>query len=636
MIARLAYAVLFVAALPLLLVLWARRLDQLLGLPAWGAPVPGVATALAGVSLMLVAARDLWVWGGGLPMSPFPPRRLVFRGAYRVLADPLYVGAVLVALGASLAARSPGGLWIVTPTLALAIAAWVMGYEREATRAHYGMTAKPLLRLPPAESNPPTPADRVSIYLLVLLPWLLAYQAVEYLGTPPDARSVYFDWERQLPVIPWTEAVYALTYPLVVAAPLVARQRWALRRLALGGLWATVVIVPSYLVLPLVAEAKPVTGAGFWQDLMRWERLNDEPVTAFPAFHVIWTWLAARVYAARWPRVGWLWWGIVAAVAASCVTTGMHAAADVGAAVVACLLIARGADLWRLICRVAEAVANSWHEVGVGPVRFLSHGVFAALGAVGGLVVAASLAGPAGFAWLVAMWAAAVAGAGLWAQWIEGSPQLLRPYGYFGSVAGALAVLPVAAVAGADLWVILGAFGVGATVTQALGRLRCLVQGCCHGREAPAWFGIRYTHPRSRVLRLANLGGVPLHPTPVYSIIWTLFVGTLMWRLWVLEAPLAVVVGTYFLLIGAGRFVEEHYRGEPQTAVVGGLRLYQWLAIGFVVGGAALTTLSTSPAPAPAGFDAGIVPALLAVGLATYVAYGVDLPGSRLRFSRLV
>ena len=31
---------------------------------------------------------------------------------------------------------------------------------------------------------------------------------------------------------------------------------------------------------------------------------------------------------------------------------------------------------------------------------------------------------------------------------------------------------------------------------------------------------------------------------------------------------------------GMARFVEESYRAEPQTLIVGGLRLYQWLAIG--------------------------------------------------------
>ena len=121
---------------------------------------------------------------------------------------------------------------------------------------------------------------------------------------------------------------------------------------------------------------------------------------------------------------------------------------------------------------------------------------------------------------------------------------------------------------------------------QAIGRLRCLVQGCCHGREAAPKVGIRYTHPRSRVTRLSPLGGVPVHPTPVYSMLANLVIGPILVRLWMLRAPLAFVVGMYFLLSGLARFVEEHYRGEPQTPSYGGLRVYQWLAIAWGVAGA--------------------------------------------------
>ena len=114
-----------------------------------------------------------------------------------------------------------------------------------------------------------------------------------------------------------------------------------------------------------------------------------------------------------------------------------------------------------------------------------------------------------------------------------------------------------------------------------------------------------------------------------------LVAGAVMARLWAVGAPLQLIAGLYFILTGAGRFVEEHYRGEPQTAIVGGLRLYQWLAILFVLCGAMLTTLGATPAPPAAGVSAKLIPALVGVALATFVAYGVDLPRSNRRFSRL-
>ena len=212
----------------------------------------------------------------------------------------------------------------------------------------------------------------------------------------------------------------------------------------------------------------------------------------------------------------------------------------------------------------------------------------------------------------------------------------MRPYGYFGSVIAVVAVAPVAWAFGADPWLLLAAMAVAGCVTQPFGRLRCLIQGCCHGRPVNAAWGIRYRHPRSRVLRLSALGSVPLHPTPLYSILSTLVVGLVLLRFWTLALPLPFIAGSYLVLVGLARFVEEHYRGEPQTAWAAGLRLYQWLAIAFLVAGAALTAVGGAPAPPPQPVPASAWPVLAALGLITYVAYGVDFPRSNRRFSRLV
>ena len=61
----------------------------------------------------------------------------------------------------------------------------------------------------------------------------------------------------------------------------------------------------------------------------------------------------------------------------------------------------------------------------------------------------------------------------------------------------------------------------------------------------------------------------------------------------------------------------------------------QWLAMAFVAGGAVLTTLGATPAPAAAPFSPGSVAIAVAVGAICYVAYGVDLPQSGRRLSRL-
>jgi hypothetical protein len=531
--------------------------------------------------------------------------------------------------------RSASGLWIVSPVLALSAIAFVVGFERDFTRRRLGTPPAPLLRLPGDTDAPPSAFERAAVYVQVFLPWLLLYEAIERLGVPPDARSTYFEWDRSLPVIPWTEAFYAATYPFVLLAPLVAARSRDLRRFALAGLSATAIVIPLYLLLPLVAEAKPVPGEGIWQALMALERLHDQPVTAFPSFHVVWACLAAIVYASRWPRLRGFWWLFAAGQAASCVTTGMHAAADVVAGLAICAFVVRRETIWRRVCDAAERVANSWRETAIGPVRLMSHGLYAGAGAGVGLIVAGTLAGGENAIALAALTLVAVLGAALWAQLVEGSPQLLRPYGYFGSVAMVSGVAIAGRLAGLDTWLLFVSFGTGSCFTYAFGRMRCLVQGCCHGRESSLFLGIRHRHPMSRVVRLSALGGVPLHPTALYSALWMILVGLVLIRLWVLAAPLQFIAGTYFVLVGLGRFVEEHFRGEPQTTVIAGLRLYQWLAVAFVIAGAVLTTLGPAAAPAVPPFDLGLVPMAALVGIICYGAYGVDFPASSRRFSRL-
>lgn len=183
---------------------------------------------------------------------------------------------------------------------------------------------------------------------------------------------------------------------------------------------------------------------------------------------------------------------------------------------------------------------------------------------------------------------------------------------------------------------LLAAVAVAAPWVQAVGRARCLVQGRCHGREAEETVGIRYWKKRSRVCDLAGLEGVPLHPTPLYSMLANVVIGVFLLRLWSLGAALGIVAGAYLMLAGVARFVEESYRGEPQTPVLWGLRIYQWLAVVSFVLGAVLTTVPSGAAPGVVlWLDVKIFYVAALFGLAAGAAMGVDFPRSTRRFTRL-
>jgi hypothetical protein len=612
-----------------LLVLWARGASGVVDLPAVHAPVAGALAAAGGLFLVLSAMLDLWRRGGGLPMNAYPPPRLVTTGAYAVVGHPIYVGFTLTVAGVAVATGSAAGLWLVAPSVALGAAALVLGHERPDLLRRFGALPRPWLSVPPPGAAAPSWPERTGALLLVLGPWLLLYECCVALGPAPDAVSSVLPLERGWPVVEWAELVYASTYPVVVVAFLAAPSRDALRTLSLRVLASMAVVFPLFLLVPLVAPPRPFTPSGRLGALVLQERAWDTPACSFPSYHVVLAFLAADALAAR-SRLfrPWAW-----VVALSCLLVGAHSVVDVlgGLAVVA--LLRRGREAWELLRRGAERVANSWRDWRVGPLRVIVHGVYPGLGSGLGVVVIAAALGPGGAALAFAIWLLGLLGAGAWAQAIEGRG-LSRPFGYYGGLLGCVAGVLCAPALGFGRMEALAATALAAPLVQALGRLRCLVQGCCHGGPAPAWLGIRHVTPLSRVVK-AGLGGVPVHPTALYSILWNGLVGAVLVRLFALGAPSNLVAGLYFLLGGLGRFVEEAYRGEPQTPILAGMRLYQWMAVGSVVAGAVLTAIGPYPAvhlalPGPGALAVGLVAFLV-----TAAAMGVDLPGSSRRLSRL-
>ena len=590
--------------------------------------------AAFGVLVMAAGMLSLWRDGGGLPMNAFPPPRFVQNGIYGLVPHPIYGGFVIACAGVATYSGSASGQWLITPSVALACTALVMGYELPDLRKRFG-APKSSTWLPRDQAGAPSLLERIRVYLVVLFPWLALFELIGTLGTTQNAFTTYLPVERYFPVIEPAEIFYFSTYAVIVLAPFLAGSGHALRRFAERGLIAMAIVLPLYLLLPFYVPPRPFHASTFISHLLLWERTPRSGFGAFPSFHVVWAFIAASALGetAKWRKLGWWTWAVLVAI--SCVLTGMHSIVDVLAGVAAFALIARIRDIWLAILRVAERVANSWKEWRIGPVRIINHGGFAAAAALVGAWIVDALLGPGRILITAGIVLCSIVGAALWAQWVEGSPALLRPMGFYGGMLGAFVGAATALLLKADFWVVCAAVCVAAPWIQALGRLRCLVQGCCHGHATDAVPGIRYTHPRSRVCRLAHLAGVPVHATPVYSILWNLAAAAAMLRLLSLHASATLICGVYLLLSSAGRFVEEAYRGEPQTLVTGGLRLYQWIAIVTAVAGAAITcvpdaaTLQISPLR--------LSSIVLAMGCAavTWFVTGVDFPESSRRFARL-
>ena len=630
------YGAVFCIGVPALLAWWSRQLEaKSTALPHLQSIPAGLAVGLAGAALLLRGMWDLLRTGGGLPMNAFPPPRLVDSGAYRWIAHPIYVGFGAIVAGVALATGSAAGLWIVTPVTWLGLVALVIGYERIDLARRFGRCrGVAWLAWPADEVTAPRWRERTAAAVLAFGPWLLGYAFCVPLTGGRNDLDTTLPFERGWLVAEWTAVFYLGAYAWTAAAPFVAREQRALRWFVRTSVAGSVLIVWCFLTLPFMAQPRLLDPATLAGRLLTLDRTLDSAGCAFPSFHVFWAFAAASVWASRIGRVPSL--VVATLIAGSCLSTGVHSLLDVIAGWLAFVAARRCDVIWEALRDGAERAANSWRDWRAGPFRIINHGVYVAAAATLGVWLAGMLLGPTHAAAVVVVALCALVGAGAWGQWLEASSQLSRPFGYFGGLFGGCLGVVAAEVAWGSGWLVAGAFAIAAPVIQSFGRLRCLVQGCCHGSVTELdWLGIRYTQPLSRVCRLARLGGMSLHPTPLYSILANVVLFGLLARLWREGADMALVVGGYFVLSMLARFVEEGYRGEPQTVRFGGLPIYQWLAIACVLTGIGLTTLPAPPPPAWDGISFAPLAYAVPIGLLVWFAMGVDFPESHRRMSRL-
>ena len=292
--------------------------------------------------------------------------------------------------------------------------------------------------------------------------------------------------------------------------------------------------------------------------------------------------------------------------------------------------------LWSGVLRSTERLANSWSARRVGSARLINHAVFAGLAGGVGAFIVVLVAGAEQVLTVCILMLAGVIGAAIVGQLLVGSTGgLSRPFGYFGGLLGIAIAGAALSAFNPSMPLVLAAFCFAGPWTQAIGRLRCIVQGCCHGAPCADDPGIVVNNVHSRVA-LAGLKGTRIYPTQLYSILGNAAIAAVLIWLWTAGASLSMIIGIYLALAGLVRFVEEGYRGEPLTKIVGGLHIYQWFAIGMLVVGLIAMTLPSDSAP-PLGFSA-LIPALVVGAIFFGVcgfAMGVDFPESRRRFSRL-
>ena len=131
---------------------------------------------------------------------------------------------------------------------------------------------------------------------------------------------------------------------------------------------------------------------------------------------------------------------------------------------------------------------------------------------------------------------------------------------YGGMVGGVLAGVVYALRHKLAVWKLADAAAPGMILGQAVGRLACIPNGDAYGAPTHVPWAFIYTNPESMVPR--ELLGVPLHPYPVYELLFDLMVLGLLWRLRGVFKIDGLLFLTYVGVYAVGRFLLTYFRIE--------------------------------------------------------------------------
>lgn len=150
--------------------------------------------------------------------------------------------------------------------------------------------------------------------------------------------------------------------------------------------------------------------------------------------------------------------------------------------------------------------------------------------------------------------------------------------------AGALAV--VARVLGLPLGALADGAALALPIGHAVGRVGCLLGGCCHGAPWEGPFALTYVDPRAPAAHPV----VPRHAWPLYEALALLLVAGAV-AAWQSRRRAPARAGSafaiYALLYGVVRVALEPLRGDGVRGFVLGVSTSQWIGAGVALGACA-------------------------------------------------
>jgi phosphatidylglycerol:prolipoprotein diacylglycerol transferase len=129
------------------------------------------------------------------------------------------------------------------------------------------------------------------------------------------------------------------------------------------------------------------------------------------------------------------------------------------------------------------------------------------------------------------------------------------------------------------LWTTTDVFAPGIALGHVVGRLGCLMAGCCFGKPTDVAWAVTFRDPAA----FANVGtplGVPLHPTQLYEAGAEALILAFLLAFERRGRPFpGRTFWSYLLLYGISRFVIEFYRGDSRGMVFSVLSTSQFVSV---------------------------------------------------------
>lgn len=144
------------------------------------------------------------------------------------------------------------------------------------------------------------------------------------------------------------------------------------------------------------------------------------------------------------------------------------------------------------------------------------------------------------------------------------------------------------------LWKLADALAPGIALGYVPGRIGCLLNGCCYGRETNLPWAIHFPPEH-------HTGGVGVHPTQIYAAVLSLGLYVGLAALYRRKKFDGQVFAVYLLGYALTRSVVELFRGDYPVRYLGGWATpAHWLSgVALVAGGILYATLRRKPGGAP-------------------------------------